>query len=405
LFAVDLVLKEELMDELIPSTASYTSLLTGIQERIRTAQVRAAVALNRELVVLYWGIGSEITRRQRAEGWGTKVIEALGRDLKRSFPEMRGLSPRNLKYMKAFADSWPEEPIVQQAAAQLPWFHNCILLDKVKDPAERLWYVQRAIENGWSRNVLVIQIESGLYRRQGRAITNFERRLPSPQSDLAQQLLKDPYNFDFLMLAEDAKEREIESGLIAHLQKFLVELGIGFPDHPDLGDGIAKRDIVADRWQDNDLGLGVGYGFGNGGDIEPRKESAAIGGDAGAGASLQSRRAPGATEQVELTIAGAQREIVNEVNDDDRPHLVDRRVDQDDQHVEGGQDHHTGEHHAIDRLMKWRDAGQNDQRIKRHADKEAEVKLVGAAAQKLIKDQARQGCGPPVARRPATART
>ena len=144
------------------------------------------------------------------------------------FRGVQGFSPRNLKYMRALAEAWPDEPIVQQAAAQLPWFHNCVLLDKVKDRVERLWYIQQAIENGWSRNVLVIQIESGLYRRQGKAITNFQATLPPPQSDLAHQLLKDPYNFDFLTLSTDAQERDIERGLLAHLRSFLLELGIGF---------------------------------------------------------------------------------------------------------------------------------------------------------------------------------
>jgi predicted nuclease of restriction endonuclease-like (RecB) superfamily len=216
------------MEEQTPSTQTYTALLSSIKQRIQSAQVRAALAVNRELVMLYWGIGTEITRRQKADGWGTRVIDNLGRDLKSSFPEMRGLSARNLKYMKAFADAWPDELIVQQAAAQLPWFHNCILLDKVKDPAERRWYIQAAIENGWSRNMLVAHIESKLFHRQGKSITNFERTLPSPQSDLAQQLLKDPYNFDFLTLSQDAHERDLESGLVEHIRKFLLELGVGF---------------------------------------------------------------------------------------------------------------------------------------------------------------------------------
>ena len=141
---------------------------------------------------------------------------------------MQGFSPRNLKYMRAFAEAWPEESIVQQAAAQLPWFHNCVLLDKVKDREERVWYIAQAIQNGWSRNVLVMQIEGGLHRRQGKAITNFQTTLPKPQSDLAQQLLKDPYNFDFLTLATVAHERDLERGLLAHLRQFLVELGVGF---------------------------------------------------------------------------------------------------------------------------------------------------------------------------------
>jgi predicted nuclease of restriction endonuclease-like (RecB) superfamily len=216
------------MADFISSSKGYQDLLSLLKSRIRTAQIRAVSAVNRELVILYWGIGKEILLRQQLEGWGAKVIEQLGKDLRHAFPEMQGFSPRNLKYMRALAEAWPDEAIVQQAAAQLPWFHNCVLLDKVKDRVERLWYIQQAIENGWSRNVLVIQIESGLYRRQGKAITNFQATLPPPQSDLAHQLLKDPYNFDFLTLSTDAQERDIERGLLAHLRSFLLELGIGF---------------------------------------------------------------------------------------------------------------------------------------------------------------------------------
>jgi predicted nuclease of restriction endonuclease-like (RecB) superfamily len=216
------------MRDPLPSTPSYATLLKSIKERIQAAQVRAAVAVNQELVLLYWGIGREILSRQAQEGWGKNVIPRLSRDLASEFPEMKGLSPRNLGYMKAFAEAWPDEPILQQPAAKLPWFHNCIILDRIKNQAERLWYIQAAIEHGWSRNVLVVQIEAGLYRRQGKAITNFTKALPAPQSDLAQQLLKDPYNFDFLMLSKDADEREVETGLVAHIQKFLLELGTGF---------------------------------------------------------------------------------------------------------------------------------------------------------------------------------
>lgn len=207
---------------------SYAALLADIKDRIQRSQVRAAVAVNRELVLLYWGIGAEISRRQQAEGWGTKVIENLSRDLKRSFPEMAGFSARNLKYMKAFADAWPDEQIVQQVVAQLPWGHNVRLLDKVGSPEERTWYAAQAIQNGWSRTVLEMQIEGGLFRRQGKALTNFGQTLPAPQSDLAQQLLKDPYNFDFLTLAKDARERELEAGLLEQIRKFLLELGVGF---------------------------------------------------------------------------------------------------------------------------------------------------------------------------------
>ena len=213
------------MADLIPNPKGYQDLLSLLKSQIRTAQVRAALAVNRELVLLYWGIGKQILTRQREDGWGAKVIERLAKDLHVEFPEMRGLSPRNLKYMRAFAEAWP---IVQQPVAQLPWGHNVRLLDFVKNPEERLWYAEQTLANGWSRNVLVMQIESGLYRRQGKALTNFQAALPTPQSDLAQQIIKDPYNFDFLTLATEARERDLEQGLLAHLRQFLIELGVGF---------------------------------------------------------------------------------------------------------------------------------------------------------------------------------
>ncbi len=216
------------MADLIANSKSYQDLLVRLKSRIRTAQVHAAVAVNQELVLLYWGIGNEILTRQKEDGWGTRVIERLAQDLRSEFPDMRGLSPRNLGYMKAFAEAWPAESILQQLVAKLPWGHNVRLLDLVKNHEERIWYRRAAIENGWSRNVLVLHIESGLYHRQGKALTNFKRTLPAPQSDLAQQLIKDPNNFDFLTLSEAAHEREIETGLVEHIQKFLVELGIGF---------------------------------------------------------------------------------------------------------------------------------------------------------------------------------
>lgn len=144
------------MAESTAISASYAKLLASIKDRIQETQVRAAIAVNRELVLLYWSIGREILSTQEIEGWGRNVIPRLAKDLKASFPEMHGFSPRNLGYMKAFAEAWPDEPILQQAAAKLPWFHNCVLLDKVKAQAERVWYAEQAIQNGWSRNVLVI---------------------------------------------------------------------------------------------------------------------------------------------------------------------------------------------------------------------------------------------------------
>jgi predicted nuclease of restriction endonuclease-like (RecB) superfamily len=212
----------------LSNSRDYHSLLTSLKQRIRNAQVHAALAVNRELVLLYWSIGRDILARQESEGWGAGVIEKLAHDLRSEFPDMSGLSTRNLKYMRAFAASWPDRLFVQQLAAQIPWFHNCTLLDKIKSPEARRWYVQQTIDNGWSRNVLVMQIERNLYRRQGRAVTNFRRALPPPHSDLAQQLLRDPYNFDFLSFSGKVREREVEQALIDHIQRFLLELGVGF---------------------------------------------------------------------------------------------------------------------------------------------------------------------------------
>jgi predicted nuclease of restriction endonuclease-like (RecB) superfamily len=162
------------------------------------------------------------------DGYLVKYIIALAKDLRAAFPAMKGLSRTNLLYMRAFSEAWPEEPIVQQVVGQLPWGHNVRILDLAKTRDERIWYAQAAIQHGWSRNVLVLQIESDLYRRKGKAQTNFERTLAAPQSDLAQQILKDPYNFDFLTLGKDAHEKEIEAGLIEHIRRFLLELGAGF---------------------------------------------------------------------------------------------------------------------------------------------------------------------------------
>jgi predicted nuclease of restriction endonuclease-like (RecB) superfamily len=186
------------------------------------------LAVNRELVLLYWQIGRDILARQASQGWGAKVIDRLAHDLRNAFPEMKGFSPRNLKYMRAVAEAWPEPEFVQQAAAQLPWFHLCTLIDKLATREARDWYLAKAVEQAWSRNVLVMQIETRLLERQGKAVTNFEQRLPRPQSDLARESIKDPYRFDFLGLTGEAQEREIESALVQHVTRFLLELGAGF---------------------------------------------------------------------------------------------------------------------------------------------------------------------------------
>lgn len=219
----------------------YDAVLRDLKERVRNAQLKAAVAVNRELLALYWYIGKSIVERQRTEGWGAAVIDRLGKDLQSAFPGVSGFSRPNIYRMRAFFLAYAgSEPIVSQAARQLipelppepmaslPWFHNVILIEKIKNPEERLWYAQKAIEHGWSRPILDHQIESDLYRRQGKAVTNFTRTLPPPQSELASEVLKDPYNFDFLTLADDARERHLQQGLLSHIRRFLLELGAGF---------------------------------------------------------------------------------------------------------------------------------------------------------------------------------
>ncbi|MHB8482018.1 MAG: PDDEXK nuclease domain-containing protein [Nitrospiria bacterium] len=208
--------------------AGYVELLEDLKERVRSARIRAGLAVNCELVLLYWEVGRRIIEQQKSLGWGTKVVERLARDLQNAFPDMKGFSRANLLYMRAFAEAYPDGSIVQQVAGQIPWFHNCVLLDKIKNLEERKWYMHQTVQHGWSRNVLVHQIESGLYKRQGKAITNFNRTLPAPQSELAHQVLKDPYIFDFLTIGEKAKEREVEKALLDQIRSFLLELGVGF---------------------------------------------------------------------------------------------------------------------------------------------------------------------------------
>jgi predicted nuclease of restriction endonuclease-like (RecB) superfamily len=211
-----------------PLPAVYDSFLQELKDRIRAAQVRAALSVNRELVLLYWSVGRDILTRQENEGWGARIIDRLSDDLIKAFPEMRGFRARNLKYMRAFAAAYPDKEFVQQVVAQLPWGHQVRILDSVKDSKQREWYIRQAVQSGWSRSVLVHQIESKLFDRQGHALTNFDRTLPAPQSDLAQQLIKDPYNFDFLTLGPDLLERDLERSLIQHVRDLILELGKGF---------------------------------------------------------------------------------------------------------------------------------------------------------------------------------
>ena len=205
----------------------YAELLTSIKAEVRAAQVRAHRVVNTELLSLYWSIGSAIVARQAAQGWGARVIDRLADDLRVEFPEMRGFSGRNLRYMAAAARSWPE-PIGQQVVAQLPWGHITVLIDRLDGVAERDWYASAAVQNGWSRNVLLNQIKSRIHERDGAAPSNFVAHLPAADSDLAQQLTRDPYVFDFLGIAAASSERELEQGLMDSLQRTLSEFGRGF---------------------------------------------------------------------------------------------------------------------------------------------------------------------------------
>lgn len=241
----------------------YPDFLEEVKARIRKAQIKAALSVNYEVILLYWEIGHRLETEQKKQGWGSAVIPRLARDLHNELPEIKGFSERNLKRMIRFFREYPflsefvPQPVAQltsfseapkvprpvaqkggenselyrslsEAVLRIPWGHNFLLLEKVKDPKIRLWYIHQTSENGWSRNVLRIMIDSSANERQGKAITNFDAKLPPVQSDLAKQILKDPYLFDFLTLEQPFHERELETGLIQHLEKFLLELGAGF---------------------------------------------------------------------------------------------------------------------------------------------------------------------------------
>ncbi len=247
--------------------ADFPNLLKQIKARIRQAQTQAILSANAELVRLYWDIGCMIAARQQQEGWGAGVIPRLARELRNELPELKGFSERNIKLMVQFAHEYPEafsassvigqpavaqlsaEPSRQPLVAQIPWAHNVLLMQRVKDLNDRLWYMQQTLVNGWSRNVLLVMIQSESHRRQGKALTNFERLLPSPQSDLVQQTLKDPYIFDFLTLEEPFHERELETNLLHQLERFLLELGQGFAFvgrqfHLEVGDSDFYIDLL-----------------------------------------------------------------------------------------------------------------------------------------------------------------
>lgn len=212
---------------MLMNSNEYLATIEQVKQEIKAAQYKAAVHVNTELIMLYHSIGCVINAHK---SWGNKFIENLAQDIKLEFPQTTGYSVRNLKYMAKFAAAYPDSEFVQQVVAQIPWGHNVVLLDKISDADERNWYIEACRKNGWSRNVLVHQIESGLYQRQALAekISNFENRLPSPQSELAVQTMKDPYIFDFIPFKEDMVERDIERALVQDVTKLLLELGTGF---------------------------------------------------------------------------------------------------------------------------------------------------------------------------------
>jgi predicted nuclease of restriction endonuclease-like (RecB) superfamily len=224
------------------NTTEYREFIQELKSRIQSAQLKAAVSVNQTMLQLYWDLAERIITRQQASAWGDGILGQISHDLQTEFPDMKGFSVRNLKYMRQWYQFWSgtsaigQQPaaqlenaqFVQQLVSQLPWWHNVIIISKIKEQGEALFYVQQTIQNNWSRAVLTHQIESRLYQREGKAITNFKTTLPAPQSDLAQQILKDPYNFDFLLLRKKHDEKELEDALIEHVTRFLLELGAGF---------------------------------------------------------------------------------------------------------------------------------------------------------------------------------
>jgi predicted nuclease of restriction endonuclease-like (RecB) superfamily len=207
---------------------SYSDMRDIIIAKIKENRIRFAIQVNTGMIELYWDIGNEILRRQSNEGWGARVIDRLSKDLKETFPDMNGFSPRNLGSMKKFAATWHDFSILQRTVAKIPWRSNIVLMNKLPDEQTRLWYAQRLIDNGWSRETLDMMISSQLIERQGKAINNFDTALPSPDSDLARDVFKDPYLFDYIGTDALHREIEIERSLTAHIEKFLLELGQGF---------------------------------------------------------------------------------------------------------------------------------------------------------------------------------
>jgi len=234
---------------LLQQDKDYSAFIAELKNRIKSSQIKAAVSVNRELIGLYWELAEKIVEKQKSSQWGDGLLAQMSKDLQEEFPDMKGFSKRNLELMRQWYLFWAEGeavvqealaqstigqqlvaqiPIAKQLATQIPWWHNVVIISKIKNHEEALFYVQKTIENNWSRAVLTHQIEGDLFAREGKAITNFSTSLPAPQSDLARQTLKDPYIFDFLTIRDKHDERELEDALIGQVTKFLLELGAGF---------------------------------------------------------------------------------------------------------------------------------------------------------------------------------
>lgn len=203
----------------------YLQVIDEIKKEIKSQRLSIVLKANSSMICMYWNIGNIILKMQNEEGWGTKVIDRISKDIKDAFPDMKGFSPRNIKYMRKFAEEWTDFQIVQQVAAQIPWRSNLILLDRIENSEDRIWYANKALEYGWSSNILDLQIQGRLLDRVGRSVNNFEVALPPDDSDMANHIFKDPYLFDFLGTDIPRREVEIEQQLTDHIQKFLLELG------------------------------------------------------------------------------------------------------------------------------------------------------------------------------------
>lgn len=212
----------------ITNIGEYNDLLKSIKTQIKDARLKASFSVNRELILLYWNIGKQILDRQDKAGWGSKIIEQISKDIRTIFPEMKGFSPTSLKYMRIFASRVRHREIGPQAVDQLPWGHIRCLLDRFDNPQDLFWYTNKIVENGWSRNVLSLNIKTELHKREGKGISNFKKTLPEAESDLVNSIIKDPYNLEFLDIKGKFYERDLENKLIENIKKFLLELGTGF---------------------------------------------------------------------------------------------------------------------------------------------------------------------------------